>query len=290
MINEKLSTQLRVKPIKQGESVTYKVTGAGEILPGVVDDSGNKKRATPGLNLAGDCFITDKWSDRPTTKIQLIHATEFKVVTLPDQTEQNVPIHERVEFDNGYKTITADQLETYAFLERHPNNGSNPYRDKSKKIMFSRVDAKAVKLEKFKNNARIDTAIGLLRDADKADTINIAKHINKNLAKENKLNLDQALEFLKGDIRDRILEKHPDLIIMGSGDVFEKKKIHSQIAESFNVIEFMEDTREWYFGEDKICKVDVGEDRYDVLGKKYTEGDKGPELYKRIIDTVKKVK
>ena len=63
MINERLSDLLKVKPLKDGETVTYKVKGAGEPLPGHVDDFGNKRLAAPGLNLSGECYVTDKFAD-----------------------------------------------------------------------------------------------------------------------------------------------------------------------------------------------------------------------------------
>ncbi len=285
MINDRLSKNLQVKPLKDGETVTYKVKGAGEPLPGHVDEYGNKRLAAPGLDLSGECFITDKWGDNPTAKVQLIHALEYKTVTLPDMTVQQVPIPARFVFNNGYLTVTFSQFESYAFAERHPNNGSNKYRDKTKKIKFYRMDAKAAKLQKYKINARVDAAIGILGDADKAGVSAIARFINKTLAKESKLNLDQEILLLKGDIRDRILEKHPDLVIMGSGEANEKKKIQAQMAEEFNIIEFDEEiTRNWFFGDREIAHADVSEDRYDMLVKAFIE-TKG--LFKEITDALK---
>ena len=285
-VNSQLSPRLQVKPVKG--NVTYMTKGAGEIMANVSDEDGNKKRKMPSISLTGEYFITDPFSENRTIKTQVVHALEYESKQKADGTSQLEPIKKRITIE-GFLTINAETtFETYAYLERHPNNGSNKFREKNSPIKFYRKDAKKVKLDKAKQRLRTDSAIILLRNAGKEDIINIAKFINKSQAA--KINLDQELTLLRDDVRG-YADNNPELIIMGSADTFEKKKIQAQMAEDLGIIEFFgEDTdRNWMYGDEEIAHVDVGEDRYDVITKVF-EQKENVGLYRKVMAELKKLK
>lgn len=284
-VNSHLSPQIQVKPVVG--NVTYYVKGAGVPLPGVVDEGGNKKIARPSISLPGEYFITDPGSGNKSVKVQVIHALEHKSIRLENGAVQLIPIQKRVDIE-GIITINAEtNFETYAFLERSPYNGSNKFRDKTQPVKFFKKDAKKAKIDGAKQRQRTDTAIYIIRDSDKESITNIATHINKVYTP--KINIDQEIMFVRDDIR-KLAETKPELIIMGSTNLLEKKKIQAQMWEELGLLDFDDVvTRDWTYKEDVLAHADVGEDRYDVIAQAL-EDPENKKVYNKIGTEYKKLK
>lgn len=255
-VNQVLSKQMYVRPLKEGQVAIYRLQGSGKLHPKT------KKPINPsGLSLKGKTTILDRKTRRPVT---IMNVTAYDPVEMPDGTLKMTPVIARVVWgNNGLLHIRPDQPELYAFLERHNANASNEFRDTSRRALFYRVNKELEREEKFiKDELELEARL-LVRDAGPAELKLMAEGFNKNP------NMDI------GDLRmmlSQLAKQVPLQVIKKSSNKQLKRRIFIKEASDQFLILYQDQDKTWYWNDPEmedteICRVEVGEDKIDKLAE-----------------------
>ena len=308
--NDQLSPSLKVKPLEEGQFATYKLCDADlKDLSRVDDKTGKPRDNQPRRSMKGEIVIMDPFTRK---KIRLRNIVSSVLVERGGiQVEE--PKIARVLFGhNSVITIGPDDPGTYEFMERHPGNRDNPYRDKlsGKKPIFYRLNAKKKAIQDMEHNYILTDALNHVLASDKAELVAIWQKLDPTSQKL--INPEAGLESIKRDTFALAKEK-PAIVMKASNNREAKAKLQIMDAEYYNVIMFMENEedvkipRRWMFvdGEEDICEVAITDNKIDGLMKfmfsiglddqkmKEEERDKirklGMNAYQKMADRMKKI-
>lgn len=309
-INEQFHESLKVKPLEEGQTATYKLCDADLVDFARVDEKTGKPRNNqPRRSMKGEVLITDMFLKK---KIRLRNIVGEKAVEREGKIVYEPEI-KRVLFDhNSTITIGPDDPGTYVFLERHPGNRDNPFREtlSGKNPIFYRINAKKKAVQDMEHNYILADALRHVADADKTELLSIYKKLDPTSAK--KINPEGTYEQLKRDTFDLAKEK-PAIVMKASSNREAKAKLQIMDAAYFNIIIFMDNEedhtlpRRWMFveGEEDICEIPIEENKFDGLmkfmfslsieGEKMDEKERekrrkiGMNAYQKMTERLKKI-
>lgn len=293
-INDVVSPELKVTVLEEGQTATYKLCDVDLVDLSRVDErSGKPKNCAPRRSMLSKATITDPFTKRRVI-IQNITGTEFK--NGPDDLPREVPKIERVNFPRtGALTLTHDHPGTYCFLERHPRNRDNPFRDKSKLPIFYRVNAKRKAITEMENIYLKSDALDWVKKADITELRAIYTKLDPT---SQGMIGTEPFEVLRRDMFS-FADRFPQLLLKASGNKEAKMKIQIMDAEHFNIISFFDidemgvnKDRIWTFtgGMGKICTIEINENKYDALAAFFVKkGDEGKNAYRTMIASLTKI-
>lgn len=154
---------------------------------------------------------------------------------------------EYVEFINGQKQVNiATQYMLYAFLELHPLNASNKYRDKNKKPWFKRTDFeyKSVHVQMLQMDLQDDAVKYVMKLNDK-ELINLAAAMSNPTIPIMNIPVNQ----IRYDMRLRA-RGNPEEVLYKSPDKKASAMIDVIHALECGVIDFVPERSAYFFGED----------------------------------------
>lgn len=193
-INEILSKEMRVEPLKEGETREFVLIRAGIFSPNT-----NKPAIPRGHLLPGQAPVVDPFDKITRTKL-IQNVVAWDPITKPGEKTTFNPIIQPVNFPStGRLIVTSDQPDLYAFLVRHPKNRDNPFRKYTgKDVVFFEVDdvrdAKAVR-----NNFKFETLASVIlmgMDDDITRLVALASKVNSELVFGTRINLNLGVDQL----------------------------------------------------------------------------------------------
>lgn len=136
-INDILSDELKVTPLREGEQVEFRLILFGKYNPQL------KGPNAPALRgLAGRCDINDPFDKARPIK-QIVNIESLQPVVLPGQQQSFNIVTAPIMFPaSGGIICTHLDNNKYMYLKRHNKNIDNPYRNKRKEAVFFEVDEK----------------------------------------------------------------------------------------------------------------------------------------------------
>ncbi len=291
-INNILSPELRVKELAEDQNAIYKLCDSDTTDPSRVDENtGKPKQCQPRWAGRKKETIYDPFQKK---SVVIMNITGIKHEEIPGQGLREIPIAERPIFPHtGMLTLGAEHQGTYAFLERHPRNRDNPFRDKNQVPKFYRVNAKKQAIKDMENSFILLDALNHVRDADQTELRTIYDSLDANLKRD--VNSNSA-EALKRDIF-KLAQKHPIQVMQASSNKPARMKIQIMDAEHFNIITFLEDEeddkmpRRWVFTgtREDICQLDITKHKIDGLLEYFLSDDEAIKKYQMIVKSLKKV-
>lgn len=292
-LNRLVSEPLKVRPLMDDETATYKLVIADYIDLSRKDSNDRPLPVNPSRSLHHTCKIIDPLSKQ---KVLIRNITGYQLVTLPDGQEQRKPVVERFKFGKGgIVTVTSDQFETYAWLERHNGNRDNPFRDRTKPAVFYRINAIKKANLALENDYILVDALNWIRNADLVKMKSMYASL-KEYAPGTIRDIDPSSPAtLKKGLFD-YTKQNPVIAMKASDDKEVKFKIAVMEAEHFNIVIFEEGNeidipRQWRFMDSKmtkICDVDVGEHKIDGLIKHF-KSKNGQADYVRMANELKRI-
>lgn len=293
--NRKLSEPLKVAELKDGETAVYRLCLADIKDISRTDQKGNALLSSPGRKMYHSIKV---WDPVQKKYVTIRNIKSYKTVST-ENGEKEVPELDRLTFPKGGTlTVTPDEIDKLAFLERHNGNRDNPFRAKDKTAIFYRVNPKRMAIRDMENKlVLLDT----LNYVSKADSTKL-KVIFENLDKTARSSINaSSFETLKRDIFEYAL-KNP-ILAMKAADSKDstangvKLKIQIMEAEHFNVIKFDEGDdalgaeRTWFFIDEKmthICDVELEVHKIDGLIEHF-KSDAGKPTYKLMTERLRQV-
>lgn len=288
-----VSEAMRVKPLKEGQSALYKLCDCDTVDRSRVDEeTGQPKQAQPRYSLYGAGInIFDRFTGK---RHILQNVTGIKYETMPDRTQREVPEITRVHFErNGTKSVNYTQEGTYIFMERHPRNRDNPFRDKTKKPIFYRVsNNKVVNADNERFMIMADT-MDHIKNADLAELKAIYEALDPTAKRSVNAN---NFDILKRDLY-QMAQKDPIAIMRCSSNKEVKMKIQLMDAEFYNIITFLENSEEagsnraWIYADGKkICNIDIATNKVEGLIQFFeNKKEEGVAEYRKILAQLKKI-
>lgn len=269
-LNEQLSPSMKVTPLLDGQFATYKLCDADLVDPSRVDDKTGKPRNNqPRRSMKGEAIIMDVFTRK---KIRLRNVvSSIQVERGGIMVEE--PKVDRILFGhNSVITIGPDDPGTYEFMERHPFNRDNQFRDKNKKPVFYRLNAKKKAIQDMEHNYILADALNHIVNADKTELLAIWKKLDPTSQKL--INPESAYELIKRDTFE-LAKNKPAIVMKASSNKEAKAKLQIMDGEYYNIIMFMENEedmkapRRWIFvdGEDDICEIEITDNKIDGLMK-----------------------
>lgn len=262
-INEILSPELRVRPLKQGEKKEFVLLRAGWVDPNF---NGGQPISPAGHVLPGEDTIQDPHDDlHPVKTIQNIKS--FRPVRKPGEPTIYDPVIEAIRFPRtGRIVLTHLNNGTYLFLMRHNKNRDNSNRLLTFKPVFYVVDEK--------RDAEISRALfrqrtlagSLLLQLDSGDLVSVAKKLNKEKSIGVSINITKEPEYIREKLQP-VTQSHPGLFIEFSDNIraFLEVLIDSAIRKEVILFDADADVRTWFWirspkqkGPKKICQLEVG--------------------------------
>lgn len=306
MVNSVLSEALRVKPLKEGQTATFRLINSHTILGKYWDDETNAPiPSTPtAVLIPKQDSIYDPGLERT---VIISNVVGYKTEIMPDKSEKMVPITEAIAFDNvTERTFTHEQNDTVAYLRRHRFNRDNPYRKSGGKVLYYEVNPQKEIQNELDRFDIMDEAKFFIRDCDMREIQTMAAilsegfkdHINPNSPpNELRLALRKLVDTYEG----------AKAVLLASTTNDMKWVIQFKEAELYGVIEFDENLREWRHRmteqikehkskdnkacplEPVICKVEVGKDQYKDFLEQLRENEDLKEHYRFIAMKLKKI-
>lgn len=291
--NDIVSPPMRVNPLKDGQVAIYKLCDADTFDRSRVDEeTGQPKAAQPRFSLYGKGInIFDPIKKK---RFILQNVAGIKHEMLPDQTQKEVPVTKRVHFErNSTFSVDSTREGTYIFMERHPRNRDNPFRDKTKKPIFYRVsNNKIVNADNEKFMIMADT-MAHIRDADFTELRAIHEGLDATYKREVNAN---SFETLKRDLY-KLAQKDPVTVMRCSSNKDVKMKIQLMDAEFYRIITFLDNSedadsnRAWIYADgEKICNIPIDQTKIEGLILFFEEKkEEGIAHYRKIIAELKKI-
>lgn len=264
-INEILSSDLQVQPLKEGEVKIFRLA-----IFGKVDPATGQPIRKPGYTMAGYDTIKDKTGSR--TIMNIISHNPVKLAS--GETKMD-PVAGYVYFDHTATIIcTSDDQNKYFFLKRSNKNADNPFRDGRKTAVFYEVnETRDVNIEKMTFEYKI-MAGGFVITAIEEDLLRMVSGLVDAGKKE-------FLPFLtmKGDSLRKSLQPlsqvFPADMLLHSGDPVAVSRVIVDTAVNNQWIVFNdhEEVRRWEWirtpgkgGVKNILKVELADDPVKALG------------------------
>jgi hypothetical protein len=275
---DSLSKKLKPKELKKLK--IYRLCNMVDIDRGAMNlDTGQYERpVNPVFILDGTTTIYDKHEEEISQRTKILRNVTSVRPTMKDGASVLEEIVEPVTFIEGSLIIQPSQYNTYAFLERHDGNKANPYRDKSKRVIFEPIEdekeaADILQQTGMELNARAK-ALSMPMDECRAvaQTLGIVNYAGKNS------------EDLRIDL-DLKAKQNPRAFIMATRDVEAKVKIQVKDLQVLGVIKCNANSNSW------LWNLSAGKFKDNELILSYPATDNPEEaLVKFIIEGPKEAK
>jgi hypothetical protein len=239
--------------------------------------SEDKEPIVPGEYwMSGKANIFDPFDPDQKNKI-LLNIVSWNSINLPSGESKMEPVVGMVKWpaQSGELIVGRDQMDLYFFLERHPKNQNNPYRNKRRKPLFFRIDEQKAIQNNLNMQALKFSAMTWANTAKVADL----KAIAEKLPNMNPSMPPSQLAFMVRDLAD----KNPRLVILHANDQEAKKKVLITDAEKYNVLYFDQFAQLWKevsTGE-TLCEVSAEDTPFDAIVN-YYNSDAGKKNYVRL--------
>jgi len=264
-----LSKRLEVRPLKEGQTKTFKLCAAGRFDPHVTDArTGRPIQAfNGGATFEGYLTIYDPFeTDKRNAKKILKNVTGSATRIVEENGKKKEVLDEVVspiEFNQkGVCVVKHDQYNTLVCLTRANENASNPYRDKSKPALWEEVDVNSeVALKSIISDA--DLAYEAETIARKGDVV-VLNAMSKKLLGKTFADPDDLRFAMVNAARS-----NPKEFIRTSKDKEMKMKVQIDDAMKMRFLDLNEN-EEWIWRENNgtditLVKVDVSKDPYAAL-------------------------
>lgn len=287
---DSLSSKLRPRELKQMR--IYRLCNMVDIDRGATNlDTGQYERpVNPVFILDGTTTIYDKFEPEASKRVKILRNVTSVRPTIKNGESVLEEIVESVMFVEGALIVQPTQYNTYAFLERHDGNRANPYRDKSKRIIFEPVeDDKEASEYLYLSNLELEART-------KAMTMNI----NDCRAAAEKLGVQGYASKGSDDLRldlDIKAKENPRAFIMATNDVGAKVKIQIRDLQKIEVIKCNTTSNSWlwavnsgaYKANDVIMSYEATEENPETaLVKFIMNGPKEAKpIYEKFIEILK---
>lgn len=286
-VNAVVSKNMQVKALEEDQSATYKLCDADLVDLSRIDEATNKpKNCSPRRSMLGKTTIVDINTKK---RITIMNVVGIEHAEQPDHSLREIPKIARIVFPRtGVLTLGPENQGTYMFLERHPFNRDNPFRNKNDRPKFYRINAKKRAIEEMQNDYIMADAMVHVRDANESELKAILMAMDSTAKKE--IN-PESFETLKRDLF-RYVKKHPVDVMKASSNKLAKMKIQIMDAEHFNLIAFLENEeddkmpRRWInvSTDTDICTLDITQNKIDGLLDYIQEsGEDGVDVYQKVI-------
>lgn len=264
--NKILSEKLRVKPLREGEKAVFKLYEMDKLeravtIDGVPTDpqTGNPVGVPSLYQLSGVRSILDKGDGRR-KQIKNVVGYQYKENPKTGLVE-DMPVIGPLVFEDGKAEFTIDNNDSYIFVMRMDENGSNPFRSTKHKPVFYRADArKKLREETLALDFKAE-AFWIIRTADVDELNAIARQVEPSL-------LDSEPEVIKRSLV-KIADKEPLEIIHNCNNKEIKMKLHIAEGLKFDFMEYNDVTRTYSWNlpnkYDDILTVEVNKEPVDTL-------------------------
>lgn len=286
-----VSDKIAPKPIPQGQVKKFKLIGAGAIDPATGLPAFNAGAVFPGTTTIYDSGFPG--GGRPVTIKNIVGET---VNTDKDGRQTPVEIIEDIEFDgHGMIYVNHMQPNLYLLLSRSDNCGTNPYRDKSKPVVWEEIIPVNIKeKQKIHMDLRFE-AMKIVRDSDAKEIKAIAKVLCDQKLIE--VNVEGNISDVRYEV-ERYTDINPSEIIRAAKDKEGIIKLDIHSANDLKEIAFYPDNNEWQWvnkpsHENSILSVEPGKDAVEELVKfllKEEEDNKALPADQKKVTTYKKIK
>lgn len=265
-INEILSDELKVTPLREGETAEFRLIMFGQYNPQL------EGPLSPALrSLAGRCDINDPFDKtRPTKQIANIDAVV--PIVIPGQAQSYKIQVAPVIFPASGGIICNHQMNNlYMYLKRHNKNADNPYRNTRKEKVFFEVNEKK-ELELQNNLFEYKTIAGFqLVKATDQEIFLIAERFNKLTERHNRaLRVDVTLsnDSIRKNLQN-ISQTNPAELILATDveDYVARVMIDTAIDQRWIIFDSHPEKLRWEWmrkplekGAKIITKIDEGAD------------------------------
>lgn len=260
-----------------------------------VDINGNRRKRTPGFQIAGRKKIFDPFAKRT---VEISNVVKKKTIKTPQGViikEDPEPI--RFTSERSAITLKFEDNDTYEFLERIYENQDNPFRPANAKVrpVFYRVDAKKkVMKENELRELRVDAMNWVYKEATLTDLKACAQALNK-VYKSRNIHWDYkddeastGYEMLKREL-SAIAEKSPEIVIKACTDLKLKMRLQIKDSRRFSIIMIDDSQRQWFHNDKDmtpICTVEATRNAEDALLEFFTKNKDGGKHYTKMVDTL----
>jgi hypothetical protein len=268
MVNEVLSQKLQVEPLKPGAVAVYRVIGAGRVDKSLQDENGNYIKNSPNLILAGQAEIWDLGQNK-----RVVIKSRVRKVLVPGPGGIQVEQDRSVPIDfgsSGMITVNEHNQDWYFFLERHPRNASNPFRDKRKAAKFERVKSSKETVEEEQRIFEDRLDMGLqIREAETDWLIGVGEALKK----KGQFAVNTADV---GTLRVQLLRVNEKkggthALMIAAGDKRALTEERFKELERLGILTYDQPGKKWYFNKDgvnmQICGVGIKQDPYLAIEK-----------------------
>jgi hypothetical protein len=258
-VNDIVSKELQVQPLKTGETREFVLVRSGYIDPNI---NGGQPVSPAGHSLPGEDIIQDPYDIKHPIK-SIFYITGFTPIKEPGKPIFHDPQFGRVRFGRtGRIVVTADNIGLYSFLKLHNKNRDNKNRLLKYKPVFFEVNPKR-DLDTSRARFAFKSLAGslLLQMSDEQMEV-VAKKINADKSIGITVNSQQDPDYLR-DKLSGISEKHPEAFIEATGDQRSIATVLVNKAKTSDLILFDRETSTWNWGDrpkktQKIAKIAEG--------------------------------
>lgn len=193
---------------------------------------------------------------------------------------------ESVEFIGGYKIVMPHEIGTFLYMECHPRNKSNKYRDVNRTPVFESVEEEEVLsvLDKLERETMKGDAYGIITKAGGSGRRAIAEAMKI----QNWESKD--LETLTMELYEQA-DKDPKTFIMNSFSDESKAKVQIRDARKLEIIECFATNKMWRFTDDdkeEICEYKEDDIPEEALHK-FLISTKGRKSYEKMIEKTRRL-
>lgn len=286
-VNEVLSEEMRVKPLKPGEAARFRLLTVG------LKDIGREIPSVPESYMLSDMeTVYDPIAKQPVLIGNVVSLAGIRENGGRIKLEHGVPMMaqhtEKILFDKGYYTVTAEKNDTYAFLMRSKKNLTNTFRPRNMKAIFELVSDKKDVSDALMIEDMQWKAGDIVRHAEWVELQAMRVKLNK--SPDAKLHITtEDLQGMKLQLI-RLAKSHPKQLIIASNDQPAKKTVHVYEAVNFNVLIYEEP--KWFLNiRDKfqeIHSVPPDEEKTESLVT-FFQKEEGSGIHAKVVDALKKI-
>lgn len=246
-INDLLSKELYVEPLKENETASFRLIRAGFMDPMTGKPASPSGHSIPGLEV-----IFDKVKK---ANVRIMNIKEFVPTQVNGQTIYE-PKAAGVYF-GGSSTITCtvNENDQYLFLKRTSYNRDNPFRSKKYPPIFFEVNVEKDAQVNVSNTEYKRLALNIVADSNDKELISIAYALNEAKQIGVTIDMNQKGPKLRAAMNN-VAESYSEQLILASEDDDSKLRIWIDRAISDVVIMFdpHESKRQWIWLRDEKSK------------------------------------
>jgi hypothetical protein len=286
-LNEVLSKELQVRPLKPGETAKF------QLLNAFKKEKGRDEPSTPDLwSLSKKETIFDPFANGGLGKSVLLQCiTSYEPYENSDGRVINKPVLKRPEFIKGVLELTHEENNIYIYVMRSNKRLGNPFRKKNITPRFKLLDKNAELQEQIKDSDLTYLAEKIVRESDWTTLRAIADKLNRSSdsryhVKAGPDELDKLkLELIK------IARFNGKQVILASNDKESKLRVNIHDAELFNVLIYTRDLQSWQLNGktlETVLQVQPGRDAVAALMDHFRT-EEGRKHYTAIVTALQRI-